>query len=145
MPKLPFIIFSSVLLFACASNEKTEPEQCPIEPLSTNVGQRSLPINITKVREAIFSTQSNNLHTDNVKLVESYRLQKKLGELLAGEDDLVGASNAYQLAVEHLKQLREMADIKKPSQDDLKTVHYRLVDILLQRVETADNNDNKHC
>ena len=36
MPKFSLIIFSSALLFACASNEKTAPEQCSVKTLSTN-------------------------------------------------------------------------------------------------------------
>jgi CHAT domain-containing protein len=147
MPKLSLIIFSSALLFSCASNDKTEPEQCikpPDNPSKTaDRGLIPEPKNTTiqEFRQEIFSTQINSLHTNNDKLVESYRLQKQLGELLAQQGDLVGASNAYQSAVQHLKQLREMADIDKPSQKELEVVHYGLVDILLQRAQVA--NDDK--
>jgi CHAT domain-containing protein len=152
MPKFSLIIFSSALLFSCASNDKTEPEQCPVEPSSipskNNLERVLIPeptknTTIKQVRQALFSTQLDSLHTDNVKLGESYRLQKRLGKLLAQQGDLVSASNAYQSAVQHLKQLRQMADIDKPSQDDLKMVHYGLADILLQRAQVAHGDDKQ--
>ena len=162
MPKL-LKIFILLLLSSCVQTpsqtpgeqtpsqttpqvEQTPSQAIPVEQCAAPV-HKSLASNqktVEQLQKNIFSVQSNNLYTDNADLKSLYDSQWKLGKLLAQQGNLIRAIDAYQLAVQHLKRLREIGGgSDKPSQQTLEKVHYELVDLLLKQVAAEKVSENE--